>query len=132
MGWSAGLAFLNDGGAGNPAGSSGVASEIAVCTSTAAPSMSRSRSNCRRDLGVAGGTGGGHRIQAGDGGELPLQRRRHGRRHGGGIGSGQAHLHLDGGKIDARQIAHRQAAISHHAEQRDARHQQGWWQSAGE
>src|SRR5579864_4634147 len=46
MGWSAGLLFLNDGGAGIPGGNSGIASAIAVWTSTAAPSMSRSRANC--------------------------------------------------------------------------------------
>ncbi len=45
MGWSAGLLFLNEGGAGMPGGSKGSASAMAVWTSTAAPSMSRSRSN---------------------------------------------------------------------------------------
>ena len=50
IGWSAGLFLRNDGGAGMPAGSSGMTSAIAVCTSTAALSMSRSRSNCRVTL----------------------------------------------------------------------------------
>ena len=36
----------NDGGAGMPAGSSGMTAAIAVCTSTAALSMSRLKSNC--------------------------------------------------------------------------------------
>jgi len=45
MGWSEGFCFLNDGGAGMPPGSSGMASAMAVCTSTEAPSMSRLRSN---------------------------------------------------------------------------------------
>jgi hypothetical protein len=45
MGESAGLDLWKDGGAGNPGGSSGMASAIAVCTSTAAPSMSRSSEN---------------------------------------------------------------------------------------
>ena len=46
IGWSAGLCLRNEGGDGMPAGSSGIAAEIAVCTSTAALSMSRLRSNC--------------------------------------------------------------------------------------
>src|SRR5258706_9924762 len=46
IGSSAGLDLRNDGGDGIPGGSSGVTSAIAVCTSTAAPSMSRSRSSC--------------------------------------------------------------------------------------
>src|SRR5437762_8783092 len=47
MGNSPGLIFQNDGGLGIPGGSSGVASLMAVTTSTAAPSMLRLRSNCR-------------------------------------------------------------------------------------
>ena len=43
---AAGLYFRKEGGAGIPAGSSGIAAAIADCTSTAALSMSRSRSNC--------------------------------------------------------------------------------------
>ena len=46
MGWSAGLFFLKEGGLGMPAGNSGVTSAMAVCTSTAALSISRSRLNC--------------------------------------------------------------------------------------
>ena len=42
----------NEGGAGIPVGSSGITAAIAVCTSTAAPSMSRSRLNCRLTLVV--------------------------------------------------------------------------------
>src|SRR5437899_1606872 len=46
MGESAGLDLRNDGGEGMPGGNSGPTSAIAVCTSTAAPSISRLRSNC--------------------------------------------------------------------------------------
>ena len=46
IGWSFGLFFRNDGADGMPAGSSGITAAIAVCTSTVALSMSRSRSNC--------------------------------------------------------------------------------------
>src|SRR5580704_11546516 len=45
IGWSAGFTFLNDGGADRVDGSSGMAAAIAVCTSTVALSMLRSRSN---------------------------------------------------------------------------------------
>src|SRR5437868_15207578 len=43
---SAGLLFLNDGGAGMPGGRSGIAAAIWLWTSTVAPSMSRSSANC--------------------------------------------------------------------------------------
>src|SRR5579885_391631 len=46
-GESAGLYLRKEGGAGMPGGSRGVASAMAVSTSTAAPSRSRPRSNCR-------------------------------------------------------------------------------------
>ena len=45
-GISAGLLLRNDGGLGMPGGSRGVASLMAVSTSTAAPSILRLRSNC--------------------------------------------------------------------------------------
>ena len=46
IGESAGFTFWNDGGAGMSGGSDRVVREIATCTSCAAASMSRSRSNC--------------------------------------------------------------------------------------
>src|SRR5258707_6240280 len=46
MGESGGFDLRNDGGEGMPGGSSGPTSAMAVCTSTAAPSISRLRSNC--------------------------------------------------------------------------------------
>ncbi len=46
MGESPGLILRNEGGVGMPGGSSGMASAMAVSTSTVAPSMSRLRSNC--------------------------------------------------------------------------------------
>src|SRR5260370_9408395 len=42
---SPGLDLRNEGGVGMPGGSKGIAAAIAVCTSTAAPSMSRFKSN---------------------------------------------------------------------------------------
>src|SRR5438874_1152595 len=45
IGWSAGLALRNEGGAVSVGGSSGIAAEIALCTSVTALSMLRLRSN---------------------------------------------------------------------------------------
>ena len=50
IGESAGLNLRNDGGAGMPAGSSGITAAIAVCTSTAALSMSRLEIELQRDV----------------------------------------------------------------------------------
>ena len=47
MGESAGFTLRNEGGLDKPGGSSGMAAAMAVCTSTAAPSILRLRSNCR-------------------------------------------------------------------------------------
>ena len=82
MGESAGLHLRKEGGAGIPGGSSGMASAMAVSTSTAAPSMIAVQIELQRDLGVADGAHRGHRVQAGDAGELPLERRGHRGRHG--------------------------------------------------
>src|ERR1700733_10972487 len=46
IGWFAGLNLRNEGGAGIPGGRSGITAAMAVCTSTAALSMSRFKSNC--------------------------------------------------------------------------------------
>ena len=48
--WSPGFTLRNEGGVGIPGGSRGMASAIAVSTSTVAPSISRLRSNCRVTL----------------------------------------------------------------------------------
>ena len=63
-------------------GSRPLAALIAVCTSSAAPSMLRARSNCSVIERRAEPAGGRHLRQAGDGGELLLQRRGDGRGHG--------------------------------------------------
>src|SRR5580698_6142796 len=46
IGWAPGFTLRNDGGVGMPGGSRGIASAMAVSTSTVAPSISRSRLNC--------------------------------------------------------------------------------------
>ena len=56
--------------------------------------------------------------------ELPLQRRRHRRRHHFRAGAGQEGLHLDGRVIDFRQRRKRQEKESNDADQHDRDHQQ--------
>ena len=124
IGESPGFSLRNEGGLGMPGGSSGMAAAIAVSTSTVAPSMSRLRSNCRVIDERALAAVGGHRVQAGDAGELPLERSRYRRGHGVGIGAGQAGAYRDGGIVHLRQIADRQRAVGDHAEQRDRSHEQ--------
>ena len=77
-----------------------------------------------RDLGRAQRVDGGHRIQAGDGRELILERRGHRRRHRLRARAGKAGGDQQRGEVDVRQIADRQRAVRDHAEQRDGRHQQ--------
>ena len=86
--------------------------------------MLRLRSNWRVICGVAERTGRGHRIQAGDGGELLFERRRHRRGHRFRAGAGKAGGNLDGGKIDVRQIADGQIAIAENAEEKNGQHDQ--------
>ena len=61
----------------------------------------------------------------GNGGELALQGRGHGRGHGFRRGPGQVGGHQDGGKIDVGQIAHRQETVAHDPEEQDGQHDQG-------
>ena len=60
-----------------------------------------------------------HQLQAGNLHELPFQRRGHVVGHRLRRCARIIYLHLDDGIIDRRQIAHRQAEISEHAEQND-------------
>ena len=124
IGESAGLNLRNEGGAGMPAGSSGITAAIAVCTSTAALSMSRSRSNCSVTLRAARRARRGHLVDAGDGRELPLERAGDGGGHRAGIAARQPGADIQRREIDIRQIADRQRAISDDAQAGDAEHQQ--------
>ena len=65
-----------------------------------------------------------HRADAGDGGELVFQRRRHAGRHRFRIGARQGCRHHDGGKIDGGKLADRQRGISEQAEDHQSRHEQ--------
>ena len=124
IGWSSGLFLRNDGGDGMPAGSSGIAAAIAVCTSTAALSMSRFEVELQRDVGAARAAARRHRVEAGDRRELALERARDRRRHRARIAAGQAGADVQRRVVDLRQVADRQRAIGDDAEQRDRRHQQ--------
>ena len=67
----------------------------------------------------------GHVVDAGDGGELLFQRRRHGRGHGLRAGAGQAGGHGDGGEIHGGQVAHRQKPVAEDSGDEDGHHDQG-------
>ena len=75
-------------------------------------------------LTAAGSARGYHRIDPGDGRQLPLERTGNRRRHRGGIAARQSGLDLNCRKIDRRQIAHRQRLVSDDAEERNGGHQQ--------
>ena len=125
MGESAGFTFRNEGGLGMPGGSSGMASAMAVCTSTAAPSIFRPRSNWSVTCEVPSELARGHRIDARNRGELSLQGRGHGRRHGRRVGARQAGDNAQRREIHRRQVAHRQRLVGDDPEQGDSHHQQG-------
>ena len=76
------------------------------------------------DAGAAPGAGGGHRIEAGDGRELALEGGRDGGGHGLGARAGKVGVHRNGRKIDIRQVAHRQPAVTGNAKQDDSAHDQ--------
>ena len=131
IGWSAGLFLRNDGGAGMPGrqqrhhrGDRGLhvdrgAVDVAV------------EIELQRDVGAARAARRGHRVEAGDGRELALERAGDRRRHRAGIAARQAGADVERRVVDLRQIADRQRAIGDDAEQRDRRPSAGWSRSAG-
>ena len=72
---------------------------MAACTSRAAASMSRFRSNCSVSAVRAERAGGGHFRDAGDARELLFERRRDRRRHGLGTRARAGWRYGDGRKI---------------------------------
>src|SRR5206468_3039149 len=76
------------------------------------------------DVGGSLAAVGNHRVQAGDGRELPLQRRRHGGSHSVRIGAGQAGRYIDRRVVHLRKIAHRQGLVGNDAEQGGSSHDQ--------
>ena len=78
----------------------------------------------QRDAGLVLAALRGHRIETRDQGELLLQRRGHGRRHGLGIGAGQSGLHFDGREIDVGQFADGKGEVAVDARNHERCHQQ--------
>ena len=76
----------------------------------------------RRDPLAAGRR---HLIDAGDGRELLLERRRHGGRHRLGARAGERGAHRDRRVVDGGQVAHRELLVRDEAEQKDAGHDEG-------
>ena len=107
-----------------PCGSRRDACVMAACTSTAAPSRLRFRSNSSVICVAPERVDRGHRLEAGDHRELVLERRGDRRGH-----RFRARARQTGGdqqrrKVDVRQVADRQRLVGDRAEQRDRRHQQ--------
>ena len=115
-GKSPGLTLRKNGGVVISTGSRRCATASAVCTSSAAPSMSRLRSNWMVIWVRPSARLRRHRRDAGDGRELPLDRAGDRGRHRLGAGAGQRRRHLDGRKVDPRQRRHRKQPIAENAE----------------
>ena len=93
---------------------------MAACTSRAAPSMLRFRSNCMVMLVVPRKLGRGHLGDAGDAAELALERRGHRGGHDFRAGARKRGADGDGGEIDLRQRRYRQHAERDGACERDS------------
>ncbi len=78
----------------------------------------------QRDIRVALRARGADRRDTGNGRELLLERRRHRGGHRLGAGARQRRGHLDRREVDVGQIAHRQQAEAHDAEEQDRAHQE--------
>ena len=63
-------------------------------------------------------------VQAGDGRELLFERQRDGRGHRLRTGAWQVRLHLNGGEVHGREVAHRELLIRQQPEHDDAQHDQ--------
>ena len=79
----------------------------------------------QRDIGLPAPAQGRHRVEAGNGRELPFERRGHRSGHGLRTRAGQRGLHLERRKVDVRQIADGKRAIARDPEQQDRHHHQG-------
>src|SRR5207253_2990387 len=62
--------------------------------------------------------------EAGDGGELPLERGRHRRGHGLGARAGQTRAHEQRREVDVGEVAHREAAIGDRTDEEHRQHDQ--------
>src|ERR1017187_9242424 len=76
------------------------------------------------DLGVAERVRTGHRIHAGDGGELIFEGGGDGGGHGFGAGAGESGGDEQGGEIDVGEVADGERAVGHAAEEADGGHQE--------
>src|ERR1035437_5029661 len=114
MGWSAGLTLVKVGGVGMPWGRRRVAWVMAACTSTAAPSSLRARSNSRVIWGLPSEF------------ELDIEFMPAMVENwvSSGAGAGESGGDQQGGEIDVGQIANRELTVGHATEQGDGGHQQ--------
>ena len=124
IGESAGFTFRYEGLLGRLAGRLPRAALMAACTSRAAASMSRFRSNCSVMLVDPRALDEVISVTAGDASELALERRRHRGGHGLGTGARQTRAHGDGREIHLRQRRDRKQPVSHRSRQRNRDHQE--------
>ncbi len=97
---------------------------IAACTSGAAPSMLRLRSNCRVIEAWPSTLTEVIWVTPAICAKLRLERLRHRGRHDLGAAAGQLGVDLDGGEVDARERCHRQQRIGGDADQQEGSHHQ--------
>ena len=131
IGLSAGLSFWKLGGAGNCGGSLRSVAEMFDCTSSAAPSMLRSRSNCMTMLVVPSADDEVIMVMPG----IVAKARSSGagdrRGHRVRAGAGQLRGDRDGREIDARQRRDRQLRDSRTGRRRRTTASAGWSSPAG-
>ena len=123
-GKSPGLTLRKHGGVVISTGSRRCATVSAVCTSSAAPSMLRLRSNWMVICVWPERRVRGHRGDAGDGRELPLDRGCDRGRHGLRARARQRGRDLDGREVDPRQRRDRQQPVAEDAEDDERRRDQ--------
>ena len=124
IGWSAGFTLRKEGGVGMLGGKLAASLRDGRLHIERGAIETAAQIELDGDAGLAEGVRRGHRVDAGDGGELFFERRGDRRGHRLRARAGQRGVHLDGGKVHVRQIADGQEAIGEDAEDEDRRHDQ--------
>ena len=125
IGEAEGFDFRKLGSVGMSAGMSAAAALMAACTSWAAPTMSRVRSNWMEMREEPWRVGRGQLVDPGDLAEAALQRRGDACGHGLGIGARQAGVDANGRELDRGKAGDRKVHVGHGAQQEEADGQQG-------
>ena len=124
MGASAGLTLRKLGRVGRFGGRSPAAALMAACTSRAAASTSRSRSNCRVKLTEPSELTEVISVRPAMRPKRRSERGGHRRGHGLGAGARQGRVDVDGGEVDPRQRRDRELGVGGAAREKQRRGQQ--------